>query len=340
MKARLALTVFAGLLCFAVFSADPAYGQLGFVSGEVLDQDGKPVADVVIRIEGMDNPRKLRLKSDRRGRYLHAGVPIQGTYRVIAEKDGFATDLVENVRPGFSRDDERGVINFKLRPGQSGPLDFEMTDEQRAELARQQEEAKKQAEAIEKVRGVFSQGVNAFNLGQYAEAAAAFEEATKVDATQAVIWGNLANTYTRLQQHDKAIEAYSKAVELEPENSAYMQNLGSAYAAKGDDAKAREMYEKAASLSATTSPKDAATNYYNMGVTYINAGKNAEAIEALNKALELDPSNAEAHYQLGLSQLGAGQMEECISHLKKYLELAPGGPNAETAKALIEQLGG
>jgi Flp pilus assembly protein TadD len=340
MKARLAFAVLTGVLVFAVFSGDQAYGQLGFISGEILDEAGNPVADVAIRIEGLDNPRKLRLKSDKKGKYLHAGVPIQGTYRIIAEKEGFTTEYVDGVRPGFTRDDERGVVDFSMKPGRSGPVAFDMSDEQRAELARQQEEAKKQAEALEQVRAVFSRGVNAFNLGQFEEAATAFEEASRTDPSQAVIWGNLASTYSRLDQHDKAIEAYIKAVELEPDNSAYLQNLGSSYAANGDDGKAREMYEKAASLSSVSNPKDAATNYYNMGVTYINAGKNDEAIESLNKALELDPSHSEAHYQLGISQLGAGQMDECISHLKKYLELAPTGPNAETAKALIEQLGG
>lgn len=340
MRARLAFTVLAGVLLFAVYSADTAYGQLGFISGDILDEAGSPVADASVRIEGIDNPRKLRLKSDKKGKYLHAGVPIQGTYRVIVEKDGFTTEFVQGVRPGFTRDDERGIVNFTLKAGRSGALNFEMTDEQRAELARQQEEAKKQAEAMEAVRAIFNEGVTAYNAGNYAQAATAFEQASQADPSQAVIWGNLANTYSRLRENDKAIDAYNKAVELDPQNAAYVQNLGSVYAAKGDTEKARELYEKAAGLSATTSPKDAATNYYNMGVTYINAGNNAEAIEALNKALELDPGHSEAHYQLGLSMLGNGQMEECISHLKKYLELAPSGPNAETAKELISQLGG
>jgi tetratricopeptide (TPR) repeat protein len=297
MKARLAFAVVSGLVWLAVFSTDPVYAQLGFISGEIVDEAGKPVADVQIRIEGIDNPRKLKLKSDKKGKYLHAGVPIQGTYRIIAEKEGFTTEYVEGVRPGFTRDDERGVVNFTLRPGRSGPLAFEMSEAQRAEAARQAEETKKQAEALEKVRAVFTQGVDAFNAGQYEQAAAAFEQAAQVDPGQAVIWANLASAYSKLRDYDKTINAYSKA-------------------------------------------KDAATNYYNMGVTYINSGKNQEALEALKKAIEMDPSHAEAHYQLGLTQLGLGQMEDCLASLRKYLELSPNGPNAETARELLKSLGG
>lgn len=340
MKARLACAVVSGLVWLAVFSKDPVYAQLGFISGEIVDEAGKPVADVQIRIEGIDNPRKLKLKSDKKGKYLHAGVPIQGTYRVIAEKEGFTTEYVEGVRPGFTRDDERGVVNFTLRPGRSGPLTFEMSEAQRAEAARQAEEAKKQAEALEKVRAVFTQGVDAFNAGQYEQAAAAFEQAAQVDPGQAVIWANLASAYSKLKDYDKTIQAYSKAIELDPQNPGYLQNLGSAYAAKGDAEKARGLYEKAASIAAAVSPKDAATNYYNMGVTYINAGKNQEALEALKKAIEMDPSHAEAHYQLGLVQLGLGQMEDCLASLRKYLELTPSGPNADTARELLKSLGG
>ncbi len=135
------------------------------------------------------------------------------------------------------------------------------------------------------------------------------------------------------------MEAYQKAIDLAPEDPTLYQNMGGLYASMGDTEKARELYQKAVSLSAYGDPKDAAVNYYNMGVTFINSGKSEEAIEALNKALEADPAYAEAHYQLGISMLGTGQMEESAGHLKKYLELAPQGPNAEVAKQLVEQLG-
>jgi len=332
--------VFALLVLPVFWSGTQVYAQLGFVTGEILDEQGNPVKDVTVRIEGMDTPRKYKVKSDKKGKYVHAGVAIQGLYRVIVEKDGFQTEYQEGIRPGFTRDDTRGIVNFKMKPGKSGPMAFEMTPEQIEAAKKAQEEAQKQAAALESVRADFNAGIAAFNAGQFAEAAAAFEKVVAVEPNQAVIWANLAASYSKGNQTQKAIDAYDKAIALEPENASYYQNQGSAYATLGNQEKARELYEKAATLAATASPKDAAVNYYNMGVTYINAGKNQEAADALQKAIAADPTHAEAHYQLGITYIGLGKMDDAMKMLKKYVEMAPAADNAEVAKALIQQLGG
>lgn len=329
-----------GALVLILVPSENAFGQLGYVTGEVLDEAGNPVKDVVIRIEGMNITRKYKLKTDKKGKYIHAGVSMQGVYRVIAEKEGYQTDYVENVKPGFSRDEERCIINFKLRSGSASRLDFEMTDAEREQMRIQQEKAKEQAAKLEAVRETFNNGVTAYNGGQYDVAASAFEEVVQVDPSQGAIWANLGNCYNKLNQLDKSLEAYGKAVELEPENPAFLQNMGSVYAAKGETDKARELYEKAASFAAATNPADAAVNYYNMGVTYINAGKNQEAAEALEKAIELDPTHGDSHYQLGITYIGLNKMEDAIDHLKKCVELAPASENAAVAQELIKQLGG
>jgi tetratricopeptide (TPR) repeat protein len=131
-------------------------------------------------------------------------------------------------------------------------------------------------------------------------------------------------------EYEQALTVFNAALELDDQQPALWANVGNAHS---------KLNQNEVSLSAYGDPKDAAVNYYNMGVTFINSGKSEEAIEALTKALEADPGYAEAHYQLGISMLGTGQMEESADHLKKYLEVAPQGPNAEVAKQLVEQLG-
>jgi tetratricopeptide (TPR) repeat protein len=89
--------------------------------------------------------------------------------------------------------------------------------------------------------------------------------------------------------------------------------------------------------------------YYNEGVVLINTGKPDEANAALDKAIAADPNNAEAYYQKGVNLLAKGTYDaktnttkyppEAAQDLNKYLELKPDGPNAEQAKALIEQMG-
>jgi len=327
-------------LALIILPGDEAFGQLGFVSGKVLDENGKPIKGVLIRIEAMDVNRKYKVKTNGKGEYLHAGVSIQAVYRVIAEKEGYQTDYVQGVKPGLTRDEERGINDFTLYPGSSSKLAFEMTNEEKESIEKKRAEQEEQAEKLAAVREAFNQGVELYNAGNYEEALKAFLEVTATETSQPAVWANLGNCYSHLEKNQEALAAYDKAIELDPENPTYYQNKGSIYAVMGDAENARELYTKAASMSETLDPVEAAVSFYNMGVTYINSGKNQEAAEVLKKAIELNPKHAEAHYQLGITLIGLNDMDGAMANLKKYLELAPNSENAPVATALIEQLGG
>jgi len=318
----------------------PLFAQIGVFQGVVKDKTtGQPIKDVIITIEGVDVKRKYELKTDKNGKFIHAGIPLQGTYQITAKKDGYQSDGVRPVRAGFGVDDQRGIINFELNPGQSGKVGFEMSEEEKTKLRKDAEEAKKKQAGVEELKKFFDEGINLAKAGQHEQAIEAFKKAGEKDPDQPAVWANMGSSYAKLKQYDPAIESYNKAITLKPDDSALYQNLGSVYSESGNLEKSKEMYEKAASLSATLDPKTAATQYYNIGVTYINSGKNAEAETALLKAVEIDPSHAEAHYQLGLTEIGLDKMSDAVTHLKKYVELAPTGENAEVAKQLIDQLG-
>jgi tetratricopeptide (TPR) repeat protein len=287
----------------------------------------------------MEVARKYEVQTDAKGEYYHGGVTRQGTYRVIAEKEGYRSEYAEGLQAATDRRGEQGLVDFALQPGRSGPLAFELTDEQIEQMKADAEDAEQRQLSAAEVRLNMDQGLQLFNQGEYEQALTAFNTALELDDQQPALWANIGNTHSKLNRTDQAVEAYQKAIELAPEDPTLYQNMGGLYASMGDTDKARELYQKAVSLSAYGDPRDAAVNYYNMGVTFINSGNTEEAIEALTKALEADPEYAEAHYQLGISMLGTGQMEESAGHLKKYLELAPEGPNAEVAKQLVEQLG-
>jgi len=80
---------------------------------------------------------------------------------------------------------------------------------------------------------------------------------------------------------------------------------------------------------------------------YVNTGNSDPAAAAFKKAIELDPNYADAYYQYGLSLMAKATLtgdkmtappgtEEAF---QKYLELKPNGPDAEPAKAMLQQLG-
>ncbi len=318
----------------------PLFAQIGVFQGVVKDKStGQPIKDVVITIEGVDVKRHYELKTDKNGKYIHAGIPLQGAYQITAKKEGYQSDGVRPVRAGFGVDDQRGMINFDLIPGQSGKVAFEMTQDEKAKIAKDVEEAKKKQAGAEELKKFFDEGIQLSKAGQHEQAIESFKKAAEKDPDQPAVWANMGSSYAKLKQYEPAIEAYNKAIVLKPDDSALYQNLGSVYSESGNLEKSKEMYEKAASLAATLDPKTAATQYYNIGVTYINSGKNAEAETALLKAIEIDPTHAEAHYQLGLTQIGLDKMADAVTHLKEYLKLAPNGENAEVAKQLVDQLG-
>jgi len=327
--------LFSALAMAFLFS--PAQAQVGRIAGVVKDADGKPLKDVKITIEGLEVKRNYQTKTNKEGKYVHAGVSSQGTYRVVAKKDGYQSDYVQGVKPTY--DTTGGNIDFTLKPGPDRPLAYELSEEEKAAIIKQNEEAKKKKAMMAAVQAAFNTGIEAFNQAHFEEALTSFKDASEKDAAQPAVWAYLGETYERLSRGEEAIAAYQKAIALTPEDPGLYQNLGNIYAARGNTEKAKELYEKSASLSSALDPKAAATTYYNMGVTYINNGNTEEAAGALKKAVEMDPAHAEAHYQLGITLIGLNDMPGAVDHLKKYLSLAPSGPNAETAKALVQQLG-
>jgi tetratricopeptide (TPR) repeat protein len=66
----------------------------------------------------------------------------------------------------------------------------------------------------------------------------------------------------------------------------------------------------------------------NLGNALAQKGRLDEAVEQLQKALELNPSFAEAHYNLGHVLVQKGQMDEAIAQYQKALELNPDYPDA------------
>ena len=309
--------------------------QAGTFRGEVKDSEGNPVEDAEIIIERLGFKQEFRLKTNKQGNYVHGGIP-DGKYRLIAIKKGFRPGGVEGVGPQTAVNPSRGVVDFTLEKGGGDADFFQLTDQEKEKLRKEREEREN---LIAEVKENFMAGIMLFRHGRYEQALGAFKEAVERDENQPLIWGHLGKTYRELKQYDESLESYNRAILLRPDDPIFYQSLAQVYLESGQADKAEKSYEKAANLAAATNPKEAATNYYNMGVIHINAGRNTEAMETLKKALEIDPEMAAAHYQLGITLIGTNEVEQALVHLKRCVELAPDHSNAEVAKALIEQLG-
>jgi len=341
-----------------------AFAQTTSLEGDVKDENGRPVQGAVVKITRTDIKGSYKTKSDKKGHYFHAGLPI-GTYSITVEVDGQDRDSVNNVR---SRLGDPVAVNFDLKvkkqqaealakAAESGTLTKEqardMSAEQRAQLEKQMKERQQALAKNKALNDAFNAGREALTANQYDVAIQHLQKAAEMDAGQHVIWAQLADAYgllaaskTGQEQGDayaKATDAWGKAIALKSDDAAYHNNyaLLLARVKKFDDAQSE--LNKAAQLD----PSQAGKFYYNLGAVLVNTGQLEPAGEAFKKAIAADPNYADAQYQYGVyliskAQVGADgkvtPVPGTVEAFQKYLALRPDGQFAQGAKEMIQTL--
>lgn len=379
MLATLRRVAIAGPLTI-MFSV-ACWGQTTAFEGDVKGEDGKPLVKVMVHLDRKDIKGNYKVNTDKKGHYYYGGLPI-GTYRIWVEVSGKERDSVDNVRSGLG---DAKVINFDLKSSAASAADRQaamqktlanggeltkeqtrdMTPEQKAALEKKMKDAAATMAKNKALNDAFNAGKTALDKApnetdagaktkDYADAIDSLEKAKGMDPSQNVIWGNLADAYagaaklkTGADQQallEKGIECYKKAIELKPDDAAYHNNyaLLLAQSKKADEALVE--LTKAAQLD----PPNAGKYYFNGGAVLVNLGQNEPAGAMFKKAIEADPTYADAHYQYGIYLIGKATTtpdgkivppEGTKEEFEKYLELKPDGPNADAAKAMLTSMG-
>ena len=344
-----------------------ASAQLSRIRGVVLGEDGAPLQKAVIKIERTDMKGNYEVKTNKKGEYLHAGIPFGGTFNVVLTVNGEERDKVSGVRTKFGGEEE---INFNLKEiadrvkqtqaaMQQGQAPTEeqtrgMTKEQKAAMEKAMEERKKQMAKNKELNDSFNAAMEALQAKNYDVAITNFEKAYAADPTQGAIVDNMARAYAekaetvkgeeRTAALTKAAELYGKSLEMAPSGGVY-NNRGLILAKLGDMEGAKAALENAAKIE----PAQAGTYYYNLGAELTNRGNAAAAGEAFKLATEADPKHVNAHYQLAMTLIGQAQMDDkgnvvpppgTVEALQKVVELAPGSAQAQQAEAMIQTLTG
>jgi superkiller protein 3 len=86
----------------------------------------------------------------------------------------------------------------------------------------------------------------------------------------------------------------------------------------GEWKKAIEYFQRAIRLEPNN-----ADAYYNLGNAFADAKRNEDAAAAYRKALELSPAFAEAHDNLGTLLFTLGQLNEAAQHFQEAIRLQP-----------------
>jgi len=346
------------------------WGQTAAFEGDVKGEDGKPLVKVMVHLDRKDIKGTYKVNTDKKGHYYYGGLPPGGTFKIWVEVDGKERDSVDNVKSGLgdaqkfdfdlskiakSSADKQAEMKKALETGElTKEQTRDMTPEQKAALEKKIKDAQATMAKNKALNDSFNLGKTALDAKQYDVAIENLEKAKTMAPEQNVIWGNLGDAYggeaktkTGADQQallDKGIENYKKAIELKPDDAAYHNNYALLLAQSKKSDEALVELTKAAQLD----PPRAGQYYFNGGAVLVNLGQNEAAGSMFKKAIEADQDYAEAHYQYGLSLYAKavtaadgkivppdGTKEE----FQKYLELKPDGPNAETAKAMLQSMG-
>ena len=342
------------VVVLAILTTAVAMAQQGRIDGELYGPEGGPIANAKILLDQIGGNRHYEIQADDRGDFVHLSVGV-GRYQLTLEFDGrpqamaevaigagvnpIKLDLarleIENMEFSGDLGTQISIIRDVTLVGENEivtiPSDnpFDNSEDREAALA---------ADAT--MRGAFDAGRAALEAEDYDAAIAQFTIAVEGSPTpQHLIYANLALAYERARRFDEAAENFELAQEtalaqgVSPATTNYYTNLTLVYANAGDVDRALENAEKAVEFDS----EGAGLSFFNIGVVLTNAGQAAAAMGAFGRAVHVDPEMADAHYQLGLAYLGVpDRMSDAVAAMERYLELRPDGPDAETARQLLE----
>ncbi|MGH9935250.1 MAG: carboxypeptidase regulatory-like domain-containing protein, partial [Blastocatellia bacterium] len=209
MKIKHLWSMFAGCALIA-FASLTAAAQVGRLEGDVVKADTKePIAGAEVQIERTDIKGSYPVKTDKKGHFLHAGVPLTGTYTLLVSAPGCEPTFLTGIRGSSSE-----PLKIELRSGDGrkltladvkgmqanapkGGQQMSSADQKKAmeeyEKKRAEVEAKnkKVTEEHEGMKKFFEQGQQLAANKDYAGAINAYNEAAKLDAEQDAVWANL-----------------------------------------------------------------------------------------------------------------------------------------------------
>jgi tetratricopeptide (TPR) repeat protein len=353
MVAMLALgltTLFAGR----------AAAQDGRITGSIIDFDGKPWANLPLKIKS-DQGQVTEGKTDEKGQINFAGIKngkytltvlapqLQTPFEVVVGVSGADTppvninfkDILEKQNPEAAaaykkRAEEQSKVVGMKEHFNNGVAFLEQERTAKADLSKAPADQRDAAKA--KVADLSTKAVGEFQEAQ--------KSAPEKDPNGHLFWARIGEAYDLAGRNDEAINAYKQAIAAKPEIASYYNNLGNILGRSGKIDDARAAYTKSAELD----PPNAALAWRNFGISLYQAGRMQEAVEPLKKSIEIDPKNAQTYYLLGACLVASADYKQVgdkmevtlkpgtVEAYQKAQELDPNGPWGKQAKEGLEQV--
>jgi len=345
-------------LGLAMWLAPQAAAQDGKIVGSIVDFDGKPWPDLAIQIKN-DQGATQNTKTDADGKFQFVNLR-NGKYTVTTHppqmKDPFVVqydvhgadsppmninfkDILEKQNPEAAKQyqkqkEDRSKFSDMKKHFDAGMALLEQERTAKADLSKATADQRDAAKA--RVADLANQTIAEFQQAQQA--------APEKDPNKHLFWARMGEAYDLAGRNDEAVNAYQQAIAAKPDNAGYYNNLGNVYARIGkiDDAKAA--YTKSAELD----PPNAGLAWRNFGISLYQAGRMTEAVEPLQKAVEVDPKSAQGWYLLGACLVASADYKQVgdkmvvtlkpgtVEAYQKAIELDPNGTYGQQAKQGLE----
>lgn len=147
----------------------------------------------------------------------------------------------------------------------------------------------------------YLKGVILGNQERYGEAAAALQRTVELNPRHVLARFKLALAYLRLGATDRAETVLLAVVAEEPENMRAYQNLATLAYSRGDLARAESFARRAIEIA-----PDYFDAWNTLGAVYVLMERPSEAVDALTRAVALDPRSGQAQFNLSLALLSEG----------------------------------
>jgi tetratricopeptide (TPR) repeat protein len=274
------------------------------IGGKVVDDTGKPVADVVVKAQLAGQTPPLQTKTNNKGEWSINDM-AGGTWELEFTKEGFAPNRATlELKP----DQRISTMEVKLAPPAPDP-----NTEVQAEVKRAAE---------------------LFQNKQIAEGRKIYEALLVKYPTLHQLHEFIGRTYAAEGQYDQAIEHVRIAVDKDPENVQAKVFLGDLLMEKGDKAEAQKILDSI-DLSKIEDPAP----FINLAIGKINDQKADEALALLDKLMARFPQDGSLYYYRGRANLAAKKLPEAKADLEKFISMAlPDARELPDAKRILEQM--
>lgn len=301
-----ASVIWIGALLLGVFPVSVSAGGPVTVEGTVTDLDGNPIRDAEVMALAVDSDVPITTSTKKNGAFAITLPDAEIVYDFRFRKDGFGVQ----------------VATLLPTPENLGPLSVVLAP------------AEETGEARDRAIAVFNEGVTALEAGDKPAALERFRQAAEIDPDFAEAFSATAAIAMELEDFAVAADAGEHLVRLQPDN---LDAISTAYFAELMLIDMERFIPSAVRL-ADADPEVVSSAMVQHATVLFDNEELAGSRSLLELVIEREPDLAAAHLQLGLVCNMAGDPACATAALKRYLEIDPDGPDAATARSLLEYI--